>query len=173
MSGLFTEEDFGATTVLSADGLYRYRWQRTIGAGPLLNFVMLNASTADQERMDPTVRRCLSFTRDHGFGGLVITNLFGYRSADPRQLGRVADPIGPDNDRHLREVARRAQQVVCAWGNGAGAYLPERATAVVALLREIQPQLWTLGVTQRGFPRHPLYVLGRTRFTQWQEGADA
>jgi hypothetical protein len=42
-----------------------------------------------------------------------MLNLFAYRATDPRVLRTVADPVGPDNDRHLLEVCRRAALVVC------------------------------------------------------------
>lgn len=55
--------------VLSPCGLYRYRLERSWGAGPRICWVMLNPSTADADTDDPTIRRCVRFSRDAGFDG--------------------------------------------------------------------------------------------------------
>ncbi|TMF61888.1 MAG: DUF1643 domain-containing protein, partial [Chloroflexi bacterium] len=68
----------GAT--FSADRRYRYRlWRRWDGARPVVAFVMLNPSTADARRDDPTIRRCIGFAKSWGFGGVEVVNLFAYR----------------------------------------------------------------------------------------------
>jgi hypothetical protein len=51
---------------------------------PLAMFIGLNCSTADETQDDPTVRRCMGFARDWGYGGLLMTNLFAFRATDPR-----------------------------------------------------------------------------------------
>ena len=122
----------------SKDGLYRYRLGRTwgecggsSGSGALL-VIGLNPSTADGERDDPTIRRCIDFARRWGHTSLVITNLFAHRATNPRALMDVDDPVGPKNDQWLIEEAKRATQVLCAWGNGGK--LLQRDKAVLSLL---------------------------------------
>jgi Protein of unknown function (DUF1643) len=61
-----------------------------------------------------------------------MLNLFAYRATDPHVLKSVADPVGPDNDRHLLEVCRQAALVVCCWGadgeyRGSGPSAPRTA----------------------------------------------
>jgi len=69
---------------------WRYSLTRKWNALPLLGFIGLNPSTADETEDDPTIRRCIGFARDWGFGGIVMLNLFAYRSTDPRQLRELA-----------------------------------------------------------------------------------
>ncbi|TME62616.1 MAG: DUF1643 domain-containing protein [Chloroflexi bacterium] len=136
----------GAT--FSADRRYRYRlWRRWDGARPVVAFVMLNPSTADARRDDPTIRRCIGFAKSWGFGGVEVVNLFAYRATDPGELRRVADPVGVDNDRHIRRAIARADLVVLAWGARAG------SRRLLNL-----PQARCLGLTRAGQPRHPLYL---------------
>ena len=66
--------DTGAT--LSPCGRYRYRLTRRWGDGGAVAFVMLNPSTADAEKDDPTIRRCIGFAREWRFGRLIVVNLF-------------------------------------------------------------------------------------------------
>lgn len=84
--------------VLSDDGRYRYRLDRSWASVPPMVMLWLNPSTADDASDDPTVRRGMGFARAAGCGRLVVVNLFGWRATDPAELRRVADPVGPDND---------------------------------------------------------------------------
>lgn len=143
--------------VFSPDRVYRYELHRHWDSGPLVAFIGLNPSTADETVNDPTIRRCIRFARDWGYGGLVMLNLFAYRATDPRQLRTVADPIGPENDRHLIAATADCGLIVAAWGAGGG-YL-NRAAQVTELLPWA---LQALGETASGEPRHPLYMPAAT-----------
>ncbi len=157
-----------AAAILSPDGRYRYVLQRTWQPETLrLTFVMLNPSTADATVDDPTIRRCIGFARRQNFGGIRVVNLYAWRATDPRELRRAIDPVGPDNDEHLREalIVAREQKVpvVAAWGTHADAY---RVRAVRRLAGEDYP--WqSLGVTKDGHPKHPLYVRADAAFISW------
>lgn len=67
---------------LSSDRLYRYRLSRIWADGPRATFVMLNPSTADENKDDPTLRRCMGFARQWGLGGLSIVNLYALRATN-------------------------------------------------------------------------------------------
>lgn len=139
---------------LSGDGRYRYRlWRIWEPNKPLLNIIGLNPSTADATEDDATMRRCIGFAEREGFGGLVMTNLFAYRATDPSAMRRADDPIGQENDQHVREAAQQCSQVWFAWGNG-GRFL-DRNTHVLSL---IERECHCLGTTGLGEPRHPLYL---------------
>src|SRR5688572_11312536 len=115
---------------------------------------MLNPSTADAVRDDPTIRRCIGFARTWGYRRLVVTNIFALRATLPAALRGAADPVGPGNDRFILRAAREADRVVCAWGvHGA---LGNREEEVLALLRGLAME--HLGLTRGGHPRHPLYL---------------
>jgi hypothetical protein len=115
-------------------------------------FLGLNPSTATATTDDPTIRRCIGFARDWGFGSLVMANLFAYRSSDPVVLSRVSDPIGPRNNWWLSFHRNRVQRVIAAWGIH-GALLSRDADVM-----ESFPELHCLGVTKNGHPKHPLYL---------------
>lgn len=154
LSMLAGETRLGAQ--FSPCGVYRYRLWRRWAPGPSITWCMLNPSTADETRDDPTVRRCIGFSRAWGAGGLIVVNLFALRSTDPSALYDHPDPIGSGNDAAIREAALESSMVVAAWGVH-GAHLG-RGEAVRQLLGE--SALRCLGTTKEGHPRHPLYVRG-------------
>jgi hypothetical protein len=58
---------------ISADGVYRYSlWRIREPTQPLVMFLGLNPSTADATTDDHTIRRCLRFSSDWGYGGLEL-----------------------------------------------------------------------------------------------------
>lgn len=144
-------------------GRYRYRLARSWRRGRRVAFVMLNPNNADATRDDPTIRRCVGYARRWGFAALDVVNLFALRARHPRDLRRAEDPVGPDNDRHLRAAIRRADLVVCAWG--ATPLARERAASVLGLLRGAR--LRCLGRTKGGAPRHPLYLRRDVRLVRF------
>lgn len=145
--------------VFSPDRVHRYRLHRWWAPGPSILFVMLNPSTADETIEDPTIRRCIGFAKEWGFGSLEIGNLFALRSTDPRALRAAPDPVGPENDEWLIRLAGAVDQVVVAWGAWGGVETSVRAAAVLPLLGT---EAMCLGLTAGGHPKHPLYVAGDT-----------
>ena len=118
-------------------------------------FIMLNPSTADAEVDDPTIRRCIGFAKAWGYGGLDVLNLYAYRATEPIKLFAAKDAIGPDNDFWIRQKTTNlaCQKVVGAWGTASWAQ--RRAREV----RRLVPQeVFCLGHTKAGHPRHPLYT---------------
>ncbi|GAB4384229.1 MAG: DUF1643 domain-containing protein [Phycisphaerales bacterium] len=135
---------------------YRYTLHRRWSPGPRRAcFCLLNPSTADAHRNDPTVRRCIGFAQDWGFDALEVVNIFALRSTDPAALIRCDDPVGPGNDRAIVRAARRAE--ICVLGWGAHGQLLDRGRRVLELLRPYAEPL-CLGLTAAGQPRHPLYL---------------
>jgi hypothetical protein len=110
-----TVERVVRSAVLSDCGTYRYVLTRRWVEGPLLGWVMLNPSTADAERDDPTIRRCMGFARTWGFAGIIVRNLYAARSSSPAALWSHPEPGGPANDQYLAGTGVD-QLTVCAWG---------------------------------------------------------
>ena len=150
------------SAVISDDGLYRYRLDRWWGEGPRVAWIMLNPSTADADVDDPTIRRCIGFTKAWGYDGLTVVNLYPFRATKPRDLyhwlrNRPNGLAVNRNSSVLDEVASVAPLVVTAWGANAdpGDVLPP------------PPDWCHLGLTKGGHPRHPLYVRADTKPVEW------
>lgn len=151
----------GVRRAASIDGNYRYVLMRSwnLGARHVV-WIMLNPSTADGRQDDPTVRRCIAFSRRWGFGGLAVVNLYAWRSSNPDVLWHAPDPIGPLNRETIRDVGDGAD-LILAWGANTGPrelWASEVAGSVYSRARSIS----LLGRCANGQPRHPLYVRATT-----------
>lgn len=152
--------------ILDQTGVFRYSlWREWSDRSAKVGFVMLNPSRADALVDDPTIRRCIGFAQTWGFGGLQVVNLFAYRTAHPRELRQIKNPIGADNDYYLAFMEQQVDRIILAWGNGG--ILHDRDQAVLQLLGKQKP-VYCLGTTQTGQPKHPLYVRSDTQLMPFQ-----
>ena len=149
-------------TIFSPDRKYRYRLERKIPGRDInmtVAFCMLNPSTADEVKSDPTVTRCFNYATDWGASRLVVVNVFAYRSTDPKALYSLPSGscAGSDNDAHIVRAAREADIFVCAWGKHGR--LHGRQDSVLSLLRTSAPlaKPCAFKVNKDGTPVHPLY----------------
>jgi len=157
----------GATgATFSACRRWRYLlWRRWDEDQPAANFLMLNPSTADEHRLDPSCSRARDFAERWGYGALIVTNLFAWRATDPADMKAVCEPVGRSNDQAILRGARQSGVVVCAWGNHGGHR--DRAATVVARLRGAGVPLHALKITAGGQPSHPLYLPARLTPARW------
>ena len=103
--------------IFDPTGTYRYSlWREWCADSPPIAFIMLNPSTADDQKDDPTIRRCIGFAHAWGFGALEVVNLFAYRATDSRKLLGVDDPVGSENDNYIVQAVELCPFVVVAWG---------------------------------------------------------
>ncbi|WP_320168129.1 DUF1643 domain-containing protein [Mangrovibacterium marinum] len=139
--------------ILSDDNLYRYVLARVFDKDkPMVAFVGLNPSTADDKDDDPTIRKCIRYCTQWKFGGFYMVNLFAIRSSDPNEIYRVDDPVGTNNDEHLVEVFKKVEKVIFCWGN-AGGYRGRNLD-----VSKLVENPYCLKINGTGEPAHPLYL---------------
>lgn len=151
---------------------YRYRLSRVWDPErPVVLFLMMNPSTADPYVDDRTVYRCRSFAEKWGFGTLLVGNTFAYRCTDQKRLLEVDDPVGPENDRHLIEMARQASLIVFAYGSP-HRKLRYRGPEVARMFRAEGHQIHVMKLSSQGVPVHPLYLPGDLKPCLWREAVE-
>lgn len=134
----------------------RYRYalgRRWLSGKRMLVWVLLNPSTADESVNDPTVRRCLDYSKRWNFDALVILNLFAFREKNRAAMKTETDPVGPSNRLAFRKYIAPNQQVLCAWGTD-GMHRRQDAQAK-KWIEEEGGQLFILRLNQNGTPAHP------------------
>ena len=109
---------------------FRYALTRHWGDGKTLLVCMRNPSEATAEYNDPTVAKMQRYARAWGFGALTVVNMFAYRCTDPKRLREVDDPVGPENDEHIRQQAEYAGLILMAYGVPPQKELRQRGPAV-------------------------------------------
>lgn len=155
---------------VSPCGLYRPWLLRAVPGrqgiiGRTALFCLNNPSTADDTLDDPTVTRGWGFTESWGCDTMVFVNTNCYRATNPRDRKPMGDYWAAYNDIVLAHFARKAEIVVCAWGDAAD---PEDARRALAVLRGTGKPPHYLGtLTKAGNPRHILYLKGDLRPTVW------
>lgn len=151
-------------TRFSEDRRYRYTLWRQWGDlftpdDKFVAFCCLNPSTADETLDDPTIRRCIGFSKRWGYSAFCMINLFAFRATDPNLMMMQFDPVGPENNEWIQRVASESSLFVCAWGVGGGH--KNRDDEMIRCLKLGGIPLMRLGaLTKEGFPRHPLYIAG-------------
>lgn len=132
-----------------------------MGAGGIVNFIMLNPSTATDTVDDATIRKCCGFAKRWGYRGIVVTNLFAYRATEPRDLQKLLASsdtwdIAKGGRRNFETVldiaAKEADLIVCAWGEH-GRLLWHASELIEELRKHLN--LSVIGLTRNGKPLHP------------------
>ena len=124
-------------------------------------FIGFNPSTADEEVDDPTIRRCVNYAKNWGYGGFMMVNLFAYRTTLPSNLKKVKYTVGKDNDKYIVTLSKKADITVAAWGNNGDFY--SRDKEVLSLV----PSLMCLKINKSGQPAHPLYLKKGLKLTKF------
>lgn len=164
----------GSSAVMSGDNQHRYELVRAWDTKkPQVMFIGLNPSRADSITNDPTIRRCINFASDWGYGSMSFLNLYSYRtpyvSTVPKKdngvwwpllpavsgYGNVAPyAVGPLCDFYLEKNITESARVIICWGRWS--FLAGRDQLV---LKMIPPQKrYCLGLNNNGTPKHPLYL---------------
>ena len=149
------EETIIRTAVISDDGKYRYKLERKWGPDTtnIVGFIMLNPSIADDNGDDPTMTRVTNFAKSWGFDGVIVGNLYAHISPHRNELKHVEDPVGPENEKYVREIIELSSKIVYGWGNDGTE--PE-------WLRELVQHPYCLKINKGGEPKHPLYMSSNT-----------
>lgn len=154
----------------SLDRRYRYLlWRIWDSKKGLICFVGLNPSTANEKENDATIRRLIHFTEQQGYGGFYIVNLFSYRSRDFDDVKSSVSPIGIKTDYYIKKYARKSNLVCLIWG-GKGVYLDRDKEVEMLIYKEEQAsEIRCLGKTNKGNPKHPLYLPNTTKMVYYYD----
>lgn len=151
-NGISAKPNVISGAIISDCQRYRYQlWRIWDDTKPKVLWIMHNPSTADASKDDPTIRRIIRFTKDWGYGGLYVGNLFPYRATNPKDLiNKSADELAPtENYLHRKEMFNKTELHILAFGN--------------PVIKHVGIGMggsdWmALKLTKGGNPCHPLYL---------------
>jgi hypothetical protein len=111
---------------------------------------------------DNTIRRCIRFATDWGYGGFYMVNLFAYIATNPKDLKKKLATCTPEqivamneiNNEYIKEAALECDRIVFVWGAIGGTF-PDRCHQ---LTRMFSDDAWCIRKTQKGHPEHPLFL---------------
>lgn len=141
--------------IMTKDNKYRFdlfeHWDDKKG---YVLFIGLNPSTRFSGGL---VTRCRNLAKEWGYGGIHVMNLFAFRTPSPNILFKQGNPEGhPVNAREILRVAKSAKLIVACWGN-LGTF-KDQDNKIIMLLSLNGHDLYNLGLTQQGNPKHAAYV---------------
>lgn len=144
--------------IFSKSRKYRYSLSKTWNPNKkTIMFIGLNPSTATELKPDPTITRCLNFSKDWGFGSFHMLNLFAFRATLPKDMFNHPKPIGKLNNKYLIQFAKKSNLILAAWGNH-GSYLNRSYEVKDILLNNGIKEIHFLSLTKSNEPGHPLYL---------------
>ena len=161
---------------ISGCGTYRHWLTRQWGPNrsSRVCWIMLNPSTADHQKDDPTLLRIIKFSQSWGYDGLIVVNLYPFRSSSPKKCkswlaaGQVLGRID-SNLVVLANAVEFSSLTMAAWGNGAD-WDTRIVANVLGKINSTPPTtlIHCLGTTRAGNPKHPL-ARGKHRVTNDQQ----
>lgn len=135
---------------------YRYvLWRIWDKEKPLVMFIGLNPSSANESENDPTINKVCRIAKNNGYGGVFMLNCFPYISTDPTQMLLCNNNSEEfiQNDIWLSEIGSKCQDVVFAWGN----FRVVKKMGRDLHLKNLFPKAKALWINKNGSPKHPLY----------------
>lgn len=87
-----------------------------------------------------------------GFDSIIVTNLYGFITPDPKELKLIEDPIGRENSIWIENMKNACSKILCIWGNN-----PDQKR-IDEVLPTIKNKAYTIGLTKSGRPRHVLHT---------------
>ena len=186
MADISTQELTIKTTEITGkdtDGaeVYRYRLMRIwdTKSRPLM-VIGCNPSNASIINVDPTMNKVSCAAHAAGYGGIIMSNLFAFRTPSPSEMMKTERNkapkgkhenfvyvIGKENALDLQEAATLVDDVVFAfgeivknteWGKARQNAVETYAREVMLAFHQERKNLFAFALNQSGYPQHPLYL---------------
>lgn len=159
------------TAIFSECRTWRYRLERDCAETGRIGFAcLINPSEANEIDNDQTVGKLIGFGQRNGIRRWLLGNLFAGVSKEIKNLPKLRDPIGPENDAHLLAMMREADIHVVGWGtlNKLPEALRQRWKDIVRMADELGVVLHCIGTNADKHPKHPLMTGYAVPITPWE-----
>ena len=151
-----------AGAIFSPDMLYRYcLWRMWDTSRTRLGGLFMNASTADESRLDPTTVRFDKLAKRLLFGAWEVVNVDALRETDSRKAAWHQFPhehLAGVNHQHIMDTLAECSQIVVGFGVPKSKEFAARAMSICHAMEQGGRSLYCLKRTKDGWPQHPLYL---------------
>lgn len=137
--------------------------RKVADAGPVGLIIGLNPSTAGASVLtnDHTIKKLTVFSRQWGWSGFWMTNLFTHIETKSAKLKALSfdDAVGPYGSVVLDKLIPRSPHIVVCWGSAVPTLLRHRARSVlrrIQLLAQEGASISCFGTSKDSSPVHPL-----------------
>jgi len=121
-------------------------------------YIGINPSRANAFEDDPTIKKLIRITKQLGYEGFYIANLYAHISPEPKDLSKLDDPVGEHNDKHLAKLIAKAKRVICMWGSKDIPGIKERTFLIKKMILDAGCKTQCFRTNRDGSPAHPLYL---------------
>ena len=142
------------SAIISKDKKFRYELTRKWSEMPMLTYIMLNPSKANDKVDDSTVKRLIFFSKKFGYGGFFVGNIFPKITPYIKELYKDTSHDIKKNTMHIESMINKSSKVVYAWGNS--------LESTPIWISKIVKNPYCFGFNKNGSPKHPLYLNGKT-----------
>lgn len=133
---------------------------------PLVMFIGLNPSTANENTPDPTIESVIRISKHNGYGGFYMMNLFTIISSKPSILDDHNNWGDFLFDKEcLIEVSKKCKDIVFAWGRFKQA--EGRSAEIMRHFKSMQPLC--IKKNKNGSPVHPLFQKGTSELAPFNQ----
>ncbi|MDL2300530.1 DUF1643 domain-containing protein [Clostridiaceae bacterium OttesenSCG-928-D20] len=151
--------------LLSPEGYQQYRYILGTRCQSPLICIGINPSTAEPNRLDPTLQSVSRIAKSAGFDGFIMFNVYAQRATRPDDLDREIDErLHLENMRAFKYILSsfsKSPSIWAAWGTiiGKRPYLKE-CLKDMALIGDSFNARWLFAdkLLKNGHPHHPLYL---------------
>ena len=133
----------------SKDKKYRYSLSRKWSEKEQVLFILLNPSKGDDIDDDPTIRRLISISKNLGYGGFEVVNLYTIINPKRNKLYEKKRKFSEKNKKLIAKLVARNKTIIYGWA--ATENEPN-------WLSNIVKRPLCFNINKNGTPKHPLYL---------------
>jgi len=137
---------------------YRYKlWRTPTNAEQKSNilFIMLNPSTASDDKDDKTIKILYEITNKWNCGNIYVGNIYPYCASKPSLLNNITIPneIIETNINYVKEMVDICDIIIYAWGTKGP--LGDKQLEPEWLKDIVKKNVYCISKSVKGVPKHP------------------
>jgi hypothetical protein len=152
-----------SNAIFNENRTYRYRlWRMNDQPKKVLLYIMLNPSSADENRNDNTIKRLFNFTNDFGYDGFIVCNLCAIISTNSKKIKNkiILSKLDMTIIKDTLDKIPIIEKVVYAWGSNNKIDKKQiyKISSLTELLEQYGHKPYCFSFNNDGSPKHPLML---------------